>query len=166
MTKIGDDPFDQASYAGFGDRFLAWLIDWALLLVVRFAILLIWGAIAATMDAVGYSSESLSLTGGLLVLLSLYGAGWIYYAAFESSRYQATLGKNAMRLKVTDLNQGRPTFLQASFRFFFRLVSAVPLGAGFFFILFTKRRQALHDIGANCLVLRVERTSAPVHPAE
>lgn len=153
-TGIAYTATHASVYAGFGDRLIAWSIDWVVLLVLRFAILLLWSTFAVTVDSLGVTSKNLSLTGGIVIFLSLYLIAWIYYAALESSRSQATLGKIAMRLRVTDLDHKCPTFLQASLRFFFRIVSVLSMGLGFLCILTTQRKQALHDLGANCLVLR------------
>ncbi len=81
-------------------------------------------------------------------------AGWIYFASMESSGWQATLGKKALGLKVTDLAGNRITFARASGRFFGKLLSGMILMIGFFMAGFTERKQALHDILAGCLVLR------------
>jgi uncharacterized RDD family membrane protein YckC len=79
---------------------------------------------------------------------------WIYYAALESSAWQATLGKKVLGLRVTDLAGNRISFARASGRFFGMILSGMILGIGFLMAGFTARKQALHDILAGCLVLR------------
>jgi uncharacterized RDD family membrane protein YckC len=79
---------------------------------------------------------------------------WIYYAALESSSWQATLGKKILGLRVTDLAGNRISFARASGRFFGMILSSMILGIGFLMAGFTARKQALHDILAGCLVLR------------
>jgi len=81
-------------------------------------------------------------------------AVWLYYAFFEASAWQATPGKRALRLYVTDLN-GRPiTFARASLRHFAKMISSLTLMVGYLLAGFTQKKQALHDIVAGCLVLR------------
>jgi uncharacterized RDD family membrane protein YckC len=88
---------------------------------------------------------------GFVVLLLLM---WIYYAAFESSAWQATPGKKLLRLYVTDLS-GRPiTFSRASFHNIGRMISEMTFWVGYIPAGFTEKKQALHDIIASCLVLR------------
>jgi uncharacterized RDD family membrane protein YckC len=88
---------------------------------------------------------------GFLVLLLLM---WIYYAAFESSAWQATPGKKLLRLYVTDLS-GRPiAFSRASFHNIGRMISEMTFWVGYIPAGFTEKKQALHDIIARCLVLR------------
>jgi len=79
---------------------------------------------------------------------------WIYYAALESSVWQATIGKKVLGLTVTDLAGNRITFGRASGRFFGMLLSGFILGIGFLMAGFTERKQALHDMIAGCLVIR------------
>ena len=59
-----------------------------------------------------------------------------------------------MDIYVTNLQGHRLNFVQASGRFFGKVVSAIILGIGFFMIAFTERKQGLHDLLAGCLVVR------------
>ena len=96
----------------------------------------------------------------LIVLIALIGS-WIYFGKMESSSWQATLGKKALGLYVTDL-WGRPaTFGRTSGRFWAgRGLANVPYLGGLYFLIscicagLTERKQALHDMIAGCLVLR------------
>jgi uncharacterized RDD family membrane protein YckC len=78
---------------------------------------------------------------------------WMYFAAFESSGFQATLGKKAMGIIVTDLKGKRISFGRATVRYFGRYLSALIFFIGFVMAAFTERKQALHDILASCLVV-------------
>lgn len=80
--------------------------------------------------------------------------GWLYFALFESSRFQATPGKLAVGLAVTDLAHERIGFGRASARYFAKILSIVILFFGFFMIGWTKRKQGLHDKLAGTLVVR------------
>src|ERR1700677_877989 len=80
---------------------------------------------------------------------------WIYHAWMESSQYQGTLGKMALGLIVTDLNDQPVTFGRATGRFFAKIITGlIPLGIGYIMAGFTEKKQALHDMIASCLVLR------------
>ena len=73
----------------------------------------------------------------------------------ESSSRQATLGKMALGLKVSDLKGNRISFARASGRHFAKIVSGMILLIGYIMAGFTNRKQALHDMIAETLVLRV-----------
>ena len=151
-------------YAGFWLRLLAFLIDHILLGVVLGVAALL--AIAAI--GVGYFRRMIEglRAGGdeyvfslvsdiFVVLLFGFAASWIYHAWMESSEYQGTLGKMALGLIVTDMNDQRITFGRASGRFFARIISnLIPLEIGYIMAGFTEKKQALHDMIASCLVLR------------
>ncbi|WP_423824674.1 RDD family protein [Salinibacter ruber] len=80
-------------------------------------------------------------------------AGWLYLAGFESSDYQATPGKLALGIKVSDLEE-RPVGLgRATGRHFGKILSTVVLFIGFIIAGMTEKKQALHDIMAGCLVI-------------
>jgi len=78
---------------------------------------------------------------------------WAYFALMESSSLQASLGKKALGLKVTDLQGNRAGFGRVSGRYWAKLISVVSLGAGFATVFFTDKRQAFHDYVSGCLVL-------------
>jgi uncharacterized RDD family membrane protein YckC len=72
----------------------------------------------------------------------------------ESSKYQSTLGKAVLGIKVTDLKGNRISFGRASGRFFAKIISSLTLGVGYIMIAFTEKKQGLHDMIAECLVVK------------
>jgi uncharacterized RDD family membrane protein YckC len=140
-------PAYSARYAGFWRRFAAYWIDW----FIFFAIELFIAAARGIPLSAQQSLEPAEVAKGLLIGLLI---GWLYAATFESSPWQATIGKRAMDIYVTNLKGHRLNFVQASGRFFGKVVSAIILGIGFFMIAFTERKQGLHDMLAGCLVVR------------
>jgi uncharacterized RDD family membrane protein YckC len=146
-------------YAGFWLRFVAYIIDSILLGIVVgiFIVLPLMGStLKALIDSGGnpwdiYTEVTPQLTALRLLVLM---ATWLYYALLESSSWQATLGKKALGLKVTDMAGNRVTFGRASGRYFAKIISVVTLFLGFIMAGFTERKQALHDMIAGCLVVR------------
>jgi uncharacterized RDD family membrane protein YckC len=80
-------------------------------------------------------------------------ADWLYFAYQESSPAQATIGKRALGIKVTDLEGNRISFGRATGRYFAKYLSAITLFIGFLLAAFTARKQALHDMIAGTLVV-------------
>jgi len=76
-----------------------------------------------------------------------------YYARMESSKEQATLGKEAVGIKVTGLNGERLTFQQALLRTLLKQLMGLTFGLGFVLAGFTKQKQALHDMLCKTLVV-------------
>ena len=79
---------------------------------------------------------------------------WLYYAISESSNWQASPGKLILGLKVVDTNCQKISFARASGRHFAKLLSLLCLGFGYLMPLFTERKQALHDLVANCVIVK------------
>jgi uncharacterized RDD family membrane protein YckC len=148
------------SYAGFWLRFVAFIIDAIVLGFIGFAITLPFAAslpIGAFMRGrPPMSPEEWAPFVGALGRLTLIRivVNWLYYALLQSSAWQATLGKKALGLEVTDLQGGRISFGRATGRFFAKFLSAMILLIGFFMIGFTEKKQGLHDMVAGTLVIR------------
>ncbi len=150
------------SYAGFGKRALAHLIDSTILMAISLLISQVFPAPSqfnGLLGAIGfYELLILFITPGAifyLTSLSFWGIiiTWLYYALMESSSAQATLGKMVMQIKVTDNRNKRIGFGRATGRFFGMYLSSFILFIGFFMVLFTQRKQGLHDLMADCLVV-------------
>jgi uncharacterized RDD family membrane protein YckC len=135
-------------YAGFWSRVGALLIDTLVVWVVAFGA----GGIAA--DAGGAEYDLVVVA----YVLAIAGT-WLYFAASESSVHQATLGKRALGVIVTDVGGHRISFARATGRFFGRSLSGLLLGLGYCFALFTERKQTLHDLLASTVVVRREPKS-------
>jgi len=157
-------------YAGFWMRFAAVFIDWAVLSVLGLffvPLLYIFGIIGALLGAglgalVGGSEGAVvSAFGAALLIVCLIGllTNWLYYALMECSKFQGTLGKMALGIIVVDENGQRLTFDRATRRYFAKFLSVLILFIGFVMAAFTKKKQALHDIIAGCLV--IEKPSPP-----
>ena len=137
-----------AVYASFMDRFIALLIDYIVLTVIQFVILS--PILALLFDVAGELLAKTAASSVWSLSIIIY---WLYFAGLESSKYGATLGKRAMNLRVVNEDGVRVSFGYASLRHFFKFVSAFPLLLGFIMAIFTKRKQALHDLVAQTLVL-------------
>lgn len=148
-------------YAGFWRRFVAYFIDQILIGVVAFMLFIPALAVFGIGLGAGMMEESPSAIGFILAAIAAYLATivlivileWLYFALMESSVKQATLGKLALGIVVTDLNGQKITFGRATGRYFGKIISGLILYIGFIMAGFTERKQALHDIMASTLVL-------------
>jgi uncharacterized RDD family membrane protein YckC len=136
------------NYAGFWRRFGAFIIDSILINAIYFGLGLILLFIFSAASLGAYDSAFLLIT--CLITPVLY---WLYYALMESSSKQATLGKQALGIIVTDESGSRISFGRATGRLFSRIVSAMIFYVGFIMIAFTQKKQGLHDIMAGTLVV-------------
>jgi uncharacterized RDD family membrane protein YckC len=86
----------------------------------------------------------------------------VYWILMEASRFQGSLGKMVLGLKVVDERGRRLTVLHATFRNLFKIVSVLTLFIGFLMAGWTRRKQALHDKVAKCYVV-IEEPDARAH---
>lgn len=125
------------SYAGFWKRVAASLIDGIICAIA--------GGMAGGILAVIGAGRVAPLAGLLI--------GWLYSALMESSPSQATFGKMALGIVVTDLNGERISFGRATGRHFGKILSGITLCIGYLMVAFTERKQGLHDMVASTLVI-------------
>ncbi len=145
-------------YAGFWRRFLAAFIDGIILNLVSgvmgIAAGLVLGlSVAAAGRDVEGATEAIQVVSGMLGLV----LSWLYYALMESSATQATLGKMAIGMVVTDLEGNRIGFGRATGRYFAKIISALILLIGYLMAGFTEKKQGLHDMIAGTLVVMKPR---------
>lgn len=88
--------------------------------------------------------------GGILNVI----VGWLYAALMESSASQATIGKRALGLKVTDENGQRISFGKATGRHFGKIISTIIILIGYLMMLWDEKKQTLHDKMAGTLVVK------------
>jgi uncharacterized RDD family membrane protein YckC len=146
-------------YAGFWLRFVAFIIDAIILGFIGFIFTVPFMArlpLGSFMRGRPFAPEDWALYAGMFrrVFIIRVVINWLYYALLQSSAWQATLGKKALGMEVTDLEGRRISFGRATGRFFAKILSALILFIGFFMIGFTAKKQGLHDILAGTLVLR------------
>jgi uncharacterized RDD family membrane protein YckC len=150
-------PVPAVRYGGFWMRFVAAVIDGILVSLVILPVRLMIGVfIGAAGSVVSMPGFGVGIVTGIVGAAIFFGANWIYEAAMESSSKQATIGKMALGLKVTDLAGGRISFARATGRHFAKIISKIILLIGYVMAGFTQRKQALHDIIAGTLVERTQ----------
>jgi len=122
-----------ARYAAFWERFVAQVIDVVILSVA--------------------TGTVFTATFGAGMAIGFF-APWLYEAFMTSSEWQATVGKRVMSIVVTDLNGNRMSFARATGRHFAKYISVFLLGIGFVIAAFMAKKQALHDMIAETLVMK------------
>jgi len=161
FTTVSHHPSYQSSLvvtpaksAGFWFRVLALLIDTVLCQVVSIVLVIplafALGASMAgssTMAEIELAGEGLGMVLGIVIQ-------WLWFTLAESSKWQASLGKKLLGLKVTDENGERIGFGKANGRYWSKIISGMLFGIGFLMVAFTQKKQGLHDKIAGTLVIR------------
>lgn len=153
----------KTTYAGFGKRFAAMIIDWVL--IAFFCSSIYWEMQMAlnwylkklsSNGSLGYSSinsydkyEAMLMNYYFIFIIIVV---WCYYAGMESSPMKATLGKKTVGLEVADEDGNRISFLKATGRHFGKILSSLILYIGYLAMLGSSRKQTWHDAMSGCIV--------------
>jgi len=159
-AHVAADPTPAAPrYAGFWRRAIAGLVD-AFVFAFPNAILRVLAGLPMSFSF--RAMDDTDVGRALTVSLASWMISWLYCALLESSAAQGTLGQQLLGLRVSDLPGRRISFGRASARFFAQVLSFAMCGIGYLFILWSSKRQALHDMIAGCVLVRPEPDG--VHP--
>ncbi|BAZ40309.1 RDD domain-containing protein [Calothrix sp. NIES-4101] len=143
----------QSNYipAGLLKRYFAHLFDIIILSIITIVI----GGILVVIYSLFLETDNIPdkvleyLAYGLLFVIS-----WLYYTLMEISPRQATIGKQAMGIFVTDLNGDRLSFKRASVRNCCKFILIFIWNISSVTMFFTEKKQSLHDIMSRTLVVQ------------
>jgi uncharacterized RDD family membrane protein YckC len=165
--SITENPINMnTNYAGFWQRFLALIIDSIIIGVVRSILVIPILAAVGLSFATEIQNFDASDDGNIFAMVAAFFAAamamaaissilsLLYFSFMESSKYQATVGKLALGLTVTDMDGNRIDFGKALLRNIGKFVSAFILCISYIMAAFTDKKQALHDMIASTLVVK------------
>jgi uncharacterized RDD family membrane protein YckC len=154
------------SYAGFWKRFGAWIIDAILLGTINWIILApILAAMGITSAGgfpfTGMSPDDIDTEALIAMLTAMIGISAfvklavdiLYHSLMESSKFQGSIGKLALGIKVTDTSGASLDFTKALIRNLCKIISGLIIYIGYIMAGFTDKKQALHDMIAGTLVV-------------
>jgi uncharacterized RDD family membrane protein YckC len=157
-------------YAGFWIRFAASILDGIIISIpltviflgVFFLVLSKSGSLDVLSDPNAMegslSSQQLAtifVTYGILILISII-VPIFYYAGMHASKWQATIGKKLLKLKVTDLQGNRISFWRGLGRYLAMVFISSIFYIGYIIAAFTEKKQSLHDLIAGTVVIKEE----------
>lgn len=119
-------------YSGFWRRFVASFLDGLIMLIPAWLLGIL-----------------VPYVGGIIL-------GLLYKPVFEASALKGTPGKAMMGMIVVSETGERLTLKQAYIRYFCSILSGLVLCIGYLMNLFTAKRQTLHDMIAECVVINQE----------
>jgi len=136
-----------STYTGFWKRVLATIIDGILFCLVNFPLLIgIYGWSYFDSEVTGFVAGPADFIISWIVPIFIIIAFWEWK--------QATPGKMVIRAKIVDAITGeKPTMKQWILRYVGYFVSAIPLGLGYVWVAFDKRKQGWHDKMAGTIVV-------------
>jgi uncharacterized RDD family membrane protein YckC len=154
------------TFAGFWLRFVAYIIDTVIIYAMQsFIFLPVFGLLGISFASRAEEFENMSeaeAIGAIGAMAAVSSAAFLlsaviallYWTIMESSKYQATVGKLALGLKVTDMDGKSLDFVKALVRNLCKILSGMIMCIGYIMAGFTEKKQGLHDIIANTLVVK------------
>jgi uncharacterized RDD family membrane protein YckC len=159
---------ENVKLAGFGKRFLAYIIDGILLSVVLSIVLIPFGGLLGIMgmkaaesggdmtdEAAVATAAMAGISFGGIILVALV-VPIVYDALMTASEKQGTLGKMAMKIKVVKENGERLNTTDAFVRALLKSIIGGACAFLWLVCLFNKQEQNLHDMAAKTLVVSAE----------
>lgn len=149
-------------HAGLWKRFAASFIDSIVTTIISYALMIPLMLIGVGVMGAGGSDNPFAAGAGIASMLAIYPilflAPCIYFGWMQSSSLQASLGKLAVGIKVVRTDGQRTSFWRSFLRSLAYLVfSMVTCGLGVLIsglmVAFTERKQALHDMICDTLVV-------------
>jgi uncharacterized RDD family membrane protein YckC len=148
--------------AGLGSRFVAWLIDMAIIIGLVYVAVIVAAAWEIAREGFGVA----------VALVATFVVQWGYFVLFEWLWHGQTPGKRAIGIRVIDLEGTGISFGQAAVRNVLRVVDGLPLlipdivpvlyGVGFLVAAGNSHQRRLGDLAAGTLVVYVESSTAPL----
>ena len=128
-------------YSGLSRRILATIID-SMILVLPHAIVFGFSSIGNVYDADGVKAHTF-----IYYLVSIM-INALYIVLFESSKFQGTIGKLAMNIKIVNIDNQTISFARSILRYFILclLIFVGVFIVNFFTILFTREKVAVQDM--------------------
>lgn len=140
--------------AGLGSRFLAWLADAAVLIVLGFVGVMLGGVLEIGRAGLGDA----------IIGLWIFALSWGYFLLFEWLWHGQTPGKRLFGIRVIQMNGTGVSFFQSAARNIVRVVDALPAfyGLGFAVGVCNRYQRRLGDWAAGTLVVHMERQARPI----
>lgn len=168
-TTLGSDGVvggGEVVYAGFWKRVAAYCIDSVIVGMVGGVIAMVIGMVLGLgMAGIGGGSDAMGAGFIMIQLLTnvlSIALAAAYYAGFHASAGKATLGKMAVGIKVVRTDGERISIARGIGRYFAAMLSGLILCIGFVMAAFTERKQGLHDMICDTLV--VDKWAFTEHP--
>jgi uncharacterized RDD family membrane protein YckC len=155
----------EVQYAGFLRRLAASLIDTLILLIVLTPLSLLFtsGDYLPGLDPegdIGAQMAGIEFDWAYLLINDLLP---MVFVVFFWVRFRATPGKQLMDCEVVDATTFENLRIgQSILRYIGYIISMLPLGLGFLWIIWDKKKRGFHDMIAHTVVIRL----SPNHVAE
>ena len=154
MDIKNDSLYNGNVFANAFDRLVAFFIDIVLIIILNSLVSMLLLLIVQELCNIDINSNLGSF--GIITfvpIINLLIVCIIYFTAFESSKWQATVGKRILKIYVENYKGEQLNILSAFLRTILKLISSI-IVISFIVPILTRKKQALYDIFLNNVVLK------------
>ena len=146
-----------ATSPGFFRRLAVIFYDWVLLSAVILVAVSLFTILTDLLLGKG-SSQQLLQTSWIKVLYQLYLLliGMLFYVWFWTHGGQ-TLGMKVWKVKIVDNKGNQPGFKQALLHLLLAILTNLPFGLGFIWLVFHAEKQTLYDTWSKTRLIQLEK---------
>jgi uncharacterized RDD family membrane protein YckC len=144
--------------AGLGERVAAYLIDFAMFIILYFLTFVLLGVIGANTN----------FRGKFIVVIIIWFACYIFYDLICEIAFNGqSLGKKLLKIKVVSLDGAQPSIGQYFIRWIFRIIDfTLSMNLlGFLFVAISDQKQRVGDIVAGTTVIKTTAATKISHIA-
>ncbi len=135
-TKEKNNSISNVYYAGFWIRFVAHILDSAIISII-------------TLPFIWYIGSEAFMKRIIFIYLAS-----LYYFIFLTYRYNTTIAKSFLKIKITSSKNNKLTLWQVILRELFgKFISSITLMIGYIAISFDDKKQGFHDKISKTLVI-------------
>lgn len=158
LDSRGQDPeHARRGHATILERAVAGVIDLSLIAVVSILVLTsVDGLLRHMSGLIDVSLRESAWTSPVLMTL----VAWAYFMVSERSRWLASPGKRLMGLRLVNARGYRLSLIRQTLRFLTHTFCVASWGLGYLVILVTARRQGVHDLVVDSLVVTTDYVPA------
>ena len=151
---MGATALDLTDYGSFSGRFVAVFVDGLLMLVAMLALTVVIALVfKGGVPDLQKPAQGAAMIGGFLVVYLLALLAPAVYEIVMIGQQGATIGKKSRRLVVVRTNGEAVSMGRSVLRYLIKMFLSSILLIGYLMALFTAKKQALHDLIADTIVV-------------
>ncbi|WP_164462073.1 RDD family protein [Bacillus sp. FJAT-42376] len=141
-------------HAGFWLRFAAYVIDGFIVSIFMYLFIFLIAGAAMGSSILSGNPDDINI----VVVIAGYAFFLLvvlaYYIAMPVTKWQGTIGKKLVGIKIVDRYGQKLTIGKSVLRYLSMIVTGFTFGVGYIITAFTERKQALHDLMVKTYVIQ------------
>jgi len=146
--------YDPSLFAGFGPKLVAMIVDNIIITFISLPPIMLIGGLSMTSKMTGADPAAAASSMATMYLIS-FAVYILYFTILEGGSKHSTFGKRIFGLAVVTGSGDPVTFVRAGLRCLASFISGAILALGYLISIFTPKKQSLHDLITDTLVIKI-----------